>query len=115
MAAAPQSLPCWASVWRRATTTWAMHWGVLVGVVLGRLLSAALQEGSVARERSRHLESQLFEQAHSRQMSSIGSPARYLSMARCRRCSCTFAIVASFGACCRTRQIALCSRCYGTV
>src|SRR5215831_10409641 len=31
-------------------------------------------------------------------MSSMGSPARYLSMARCRRCSCAFAMGDSFGA-----------------
>ena len=114
MAAAPQSVPCWASVWRRATTTWAMRWGVGVGVVLGRLLSAALQEGSGARERSRPVESQLFEQAHSRQRSSMGAPARYLSMARGRRCACIGAMGDSLGACCSTCEIALCSRCPGT-
>src|SRR5207237_6509773 len=31
-------------------------------------------------------------------MSSMGSPARYLSMARCRCCSCAFAMGDSFGA-----------------
>jgi hypothetical protein len=48
-------------------------------------------------------------------MSSLGSPARYRSMARCRRCSCAFAMGDAFGACCHTCQTALCSRCHGTV
>jgi len=80
-----------------------MRWGVLVGVVLGRRLRAELQAGAVARERSRHVESQRFEQANAWQMSSMGAPARSLAMARCRRCSCGCALVASLGACYRTR------------
>lgn len=115
MAAAPQPVPCWASVWRRATTTGAMRWGVVVGVVLGRLCSAALQEGSVARERSRPVERQRFAPAHARQRSSRGSPARDLSMARGRRCACAWAMGDALGACCHTGQTARCARCYGTV
>jgi hypothetical protein len=47
-------------------------------------------------------------------MASMGSPARSLSMARCRRCSCVFALGDSCGACGHPCQIALCSRCHGT-
>jgi hypothetical protein len=48
-------------------------------------------------------------------MSSRGSPARYRSMARWRRCSCACALVDSLGACGSPCQIALCSRCHGPV
>ena len=81
MAVTPPPVPWWTNVRWRDTTARSTLSEVWVGWLLGLLDRSWAQVGCWASERPRHVESQRFEQASCRQMSSTLSSARELLMA----------------------------------